>query len=104
LTIAGPLEAMSVKVVENREEPSRVMGQAACEVMLRSGSICRSGRELSSNVVDGGASGGVLNLGFAIDEPDAANDLGEPGWAVHAPPAPLGALAEPEDHGQRRPS
>ena len=29
----------SVKVVENPGEPSRVMGQAACEVMLSSGSV-----------------------------------------------------------------
>jgi hypothetical protein len=29
----------SVKVVENPGEPPRVMGQAACEVMLSSGSV-----------------------------------------------------------------
>ena len=32
-------EVTSVKVVENPGEPSRVMGQAACEVMLSSGSV-----------------------------------------------------------------
>jgi hypothetical protein len=51
-----------------------------------------------------GASGGVLDVGFAVDKADAADHLAEPGRAVEASPAALGAQAEPEDHGQRRPA
>ena len=56
-------------------------------------------RELSSNVVDGGASGGVLDVGFAVDEARAADHVAEAGGTVEAAPATLSALAEPEDHG-----
>ena len=55
--------------------------------------------ELSSNVVDGGASGGVLDVGFAVDEAHAADHVAEAGGTVEAAPATLSALAEPEDHG-----
>ena len=58
-------------------------------------------RNGTSNVVDDEASGGVLDVTFAIDEPDAADDLGEPGWPVQAAPALLRAPAQPEDHRQR---
>jgi hypothetical protein len=57
--------------------------------------------ELSSNVVDGEASGGVLKLGLAIDKADATDHLAEAGWAVQPAPAALRALAQAEDHSQR---
>ena len=57
--------------------------------------------ELSSNVVAGGASGGVLNARLAVNEADAPDHLAEPGRAVQSPPAALCAQTEPEDHGQR---
>jgi hypothetical protein len=60
--------------------------------------------ELSSNVGDGGASGGVLDAGLAVNEADAADHIREPGRAVQPAPAALRAVAEPEDHGQRRPA
>ncbi len=58
--------------------------------------------ELSSNVVDGRASGGVLEVGFTVDEAHAPDHLTEAGRAVEAAPTALGAQAEAEDHGQRR--
>ena len=58
--------------------------------------------ELWSNVVDGGASGGVLDVGLAVEEAHAPDHLAEPGRAVQPAPATLCAQAQPEDHGQRR--
>ncbi|MCC2654271.1 MAG: hypothetical protein K0Q60_4437 [Microvirga sp.] len=60
--------------------------------------------ELSSNVVDGGPLGGVLDVGLAVDEADAADHVAEAGRAVQPAPAALGTQAEPEDHSQRRPT
>ena len=62
------------------------------------------GKELSSNVVDGGPLGGVLDVGLAVDEADAADHVAEAGRAVQPAPAALGTQAEPEDHSQRRPT
>jgi hypothetical protein len=61
-------------------------------------------RKLSSNVVDGGASGGVLEVGLAVDETDAADHLAEAGRTVQPAPATLRALAQAEHHGERRPT
>jgi hypothetical protein len=60
--------------------------------------------ELSSNVVDGGASGGVLEVGLAVDEADATHDLAESGRTVQPAPATLRALTQAEHHGERRPA
>ena len=58
--------------------------------------------ELLSSLVYGPASGGILDLAFAIDEAHAADDLGEPIRPVETAPALLRALAQPEHHRQRR--
>ena len=59
-------------------------------------------KELLSNLVYRWASGGVLDLAFAVGEAHAAGNLAEPGWPIEAAPAQLRALAQPKDHRQRR--
>ena len=48
-------------------------------VFLDGDGLRMGGSELSSNVVDGEASGGVLKLGLAIDKADATDHLAEAG-------------------------
>jgi hypothetical protein len=92
---AGASTAMAIRAAGARSGPVRGWRQ------------CGPGSgapELSSNVVAGGASGGVLNARLAVNEADAPDHLAEPGRAVQSPPAALCAQTEPEDHGQRRPA
>jgi hypothetical protein len=60
--------------------------------------------ELSSNVVDGEASGGVLEVGLAVDEADATDEFAESGRTVQPAPATLRTLAQAKHHGERRPA
>ena len=79
--------------------PERMATYIAAAGGERERALC----ELLSNLVCGrAASGGVLDLAFAVDEAHAADDLGEPPRPVEAAPALLRALAQPEHHRQRR--
>jgi hypothetical protein len=89
----------TVSRLENLPGPMALKRMMAAIVELFCDSFKESYRQMLWTAA---ASGGVLDIGFTVDEADAADHLAEPSRAVEPSPAALGAQAEPEDHGQRR--